>query len=66
MNINNYRDFRVCVRNWDSYSEAEQNELKDWYKKYYKANQEQERQRYKDYYSANTEKERNRISKNRR
>ena len=64
MNINKYRDFLERVRNWDNYSESEQNKLKDWY--YYKENREQERQRYKDYYLTNTEKERNRISKYRK
>jgi hypothetical protein len=61
--IKNYGDYLQCVKNWDSYSTEQQEQLKKWYRDYYSQNKESERQRYRTYYALNSVTERERLNK---
>ncbi|EGF78145.1 hypothetical protein BATDEDRAFT_26887 [Batrachochytrium dendrobatidis JAM81] len=59
----NYSDYLQCVKNWDSYSTEQQEQLKKWYRDYYSQNKESERQRYRTYYALHSVTERERLNK---
>ena len=61
--ITNYKEYLKCIKNWDSYSAQEQEQLKKWYRDYYSKNKEIERQRYRNYYASNADKEKERVKK---
>jgi hypothetical protein len=56
--IKNYKDYLEFIKNWDFYSELQQEKLKKWYRNYYTQSKESERLRYRNYYVNNSEKER--------
>ena len=64
--IKNYKDYLQYIKNWDSYSVQEQDELKNWYRDYYSRNKDIERQRYRNNYALNSELERERVKKYKR
>jgi hypothetical protein len=45
--IKNYKDYLEFIKNWDLYSELQQEQLKKWYRNYYTQNKESERLRYR-------------------
>ena len=47
--IKNYKDYLQCIKNWDSYSAQEQEQLKKWYRNYYASNADKEKERVKKY-----------------
>ena len=61
--IKNYKDYLQCVKNWDLYSELQQEQLKEWYRNYYSQNKESERLRYRNYYANNSDIEKGRLKK---
>jgi len=61
--IKNYSDYLQCVKNWESYSTEQQEELKKWYRDYYSQNKVSERQRYRTYYALNSVTEKERLNK---
>jgi len=61
--IKNYKDYLEFIKNWDLYSELQQEQLKKWYRNYYAQNKESERLRYRNYYVNNSEKEKERLQK---
>jgi hypothetical protein len=61
--IKNYGDYLQCIKNWESYSTEQKEELKKWYRDYYSHNKESERQRYRTYYALNSVTEKERLNK---
>ena len=61
--IKNYKDYLEFIKNWDLYSELQQEQLKKWYRNYYTQNKESERLRYRNYYVTNSEREKERLLK---
>ena len=61
--IKSYKEYLQCVKNWDLYSEIQQEQLKKWYRDYYSQNKESERQRYRTFYALNSVTERERLNK---
>ena len=61
--IKTHQAYIQCIKNWDSYSVDEQEQLRKWYRDYYAKNKQAERKRYRDYYAANTEAEKERAKK---
>lgn len=61
--IKNYKDYLEFIKNWDLYSELQQEQLKKWYRNYYTQNKESERLGYRNYYVNNSGKEKERLQK---
>jgi hypothetical protein len=61
--IKNYKNYLEFIKNWDLYSELQQEQLKKWNRNYYTQNKESERLRYRNYYVNNSEKEKERLMK---
>ena len=53
--IKSHQAYIQCIKDWDSYSIDDQDQLRKWYRDYYARNKEAERKRYRDYYAANAE-----------
>ena len=63
LTINNYKEYLEYIRDWDSLSTDEQEQLRQWYRNYYQKNKEKERKRYREYYSSNADIEKERVKR---
>ena len=63
LTINNYKEYMEYIRKWNSLSQSEQEQLRQWYRDYYQNNKEKERKRYREYYSSNSDLEKDRVKR---
>lgn len=47
--VKDYRHYLQCIKNWESHSAEERDELRKWYRNYYESHKEKEKERCKSY-----------------